>query len=284
MAGRWRRSEDGGTRAVIGAQTADPNGELDGFRGDGAGVPGSLIATRGVSSSSFEISGPSRRRLDGSISTFEPRAPHRGAREPRWPSTPAPITLTALRRRIRRSASPPPSTCPLRDSNAALVSRVDALFANVSAASAALGVAVEAYEGTTIAAYQLAAAGVTDVRRHRRRPLPPPRPPRSPLLALAPALGALAPAAPAAPAGVAAAGSAPPAHAAALATTPARPAARRPAAVATRRPQPCAADGSDDTCSPFAGASWSSAVRRTTSTCTTRRPTASTCGSGSGRA
>ena len=213
-------SEDA-TRAVIGAQTADPNGELDGFRGTVQGYR--VIFTTRVVSSSFEISGPSRRRLDGSISTFNP-APLTASLAAALAVNVSAITLSveAENSSIHVTSA---IDVPLRDSNA-LLSRVDALFANVSAASAVLGVAVEVYQGTTIG-YHCAAAGVTTYTAIAAGPAAPAAAVAA--LALAPALGA-SPAAPAAPAGVAAAGSAPPAHAAALATTPATPAAPTPAA------------------------------------------------------
>ena len=128
---------DGGTLAV-GAQTADPNGELDGFRG--VVQVYHVLMQQGLSSSSFVIA--------GTIDEFEP-VTLTTALSSALEINASTVNLTAEGASIRVTAT---IEVPTRDS-AALVSKIDTLFSNVSAASATLGVAVETYEGTSFTEY-----------------------------------------------------------------------------------------------------------------------------------
>ena len=254
---------DGGHLAV-GAQTADPNGELDGFRG--VVQVYHVVMQQGLSSSSFVIS--------GTIYEFEPVI-LTTALATALEINASTVNLTAEGASIRVTAT---IEVPTRNS-AALVSKIDTLFSNVSAASATLGVAVETYEGTSFTEYMPPPAAPSSPPRP---PQSPPRPPQSPLPPSHPPSPPHPPRPPRPPALPPPAPRRPP--------TPPHPPPRPPQLpwppnpppspsppppppsspppqppnppLPPRNPptQPCAEDGSDDTCSPFAAATWSSAL------------------------
>ena len=165
------------------------------------------------------------------------------------------VNLTAEGASIRVTAT---IEVPTRDS-AALVSKIDTLFSNVSAASATLGVAVETYEGTSFTEYLPPPPAPSSPPRP---PLSPPHPPQSPLPPSHPPSPPHPPRPPRPPALPPPAPRRPP--------TPPHPPPRPPqlpwppksppSPPSPPPAQPCAADGSDDTCSPFEGADWSSAM------------------------
>jgi len=234
---------DGGTLAV-GAQTADPNGELDGFRG--VVQVYHVLMQQGLSSSSFVIA--------GTIDEFEP-VTLTTALSSALEINASTVNLTAEGASIRVTAT---IEVPTRDS-AALVSKIDTLFSNVSAASATLGVAVETYEGTSFTEYLPPPPAPSSPPRP---PLSPPHPPQSPLPPSHPPSPPHPPRPPRPPALPPPAPRRPP--------TPPHPPPRPPqlpwppksppSPPSPPPAQPCAADGSDDTCSPFEGADWSSAM------------------------
>ena len=205
-----------GNSIAVGAQTGDPDYEFDGFRG--VVQTYNAVTEFTTSSASFVIS--------GSVDTFDP-VPLTYTLATALAVNVSAVTLTVEPASIRVTAV----IEVLKRKAAALASTMDALFANVSAASAILGVAVDSYTPAQIV-------------NHSPPPSQPPPPPEAPPV---PPISPRPPSRPPPP---------PP---------PLPPPSPRPPPLPPPPPRPppsvpCAADGSDDVCNPFVDATWSSAV------------------------
>ena len=219
-----------GDTLLVGAQTANPNGyEFDAMQG----VVQLYHAREAVAQvgAGFVISG-NRRRLDAldlapltaTLATTLNVSTNvlSLTTQAQEASTLVTVTVTASRRKVT-----------------SLVAQMDSLFSNVSAASALLGVQVESYAGSSIRSFAPPPPSPTSPPTPPNPPPHPPRPPPRPPHPPPPPSPPFAPRPPAVP---------PPPP-----PSPAKPPHIPPT-------QPCAEDGSDDVCSPFQDATWSSAI------------------------
>ena len=233
-----------GNSIAVGAQTGDNETEFDGFRG--VVQTYNAVTEFTTSSASFVIS--------GSVDTFDP-VPLTYTLATALAVNVSAVTLTVEPASIRVTAV----IEVLKRKAAALASTMDALFANVSAASAILGVAVDSYTPAQIVNHS---PPPSQPPPPPEAPAPPPRPPRSPRPPSRPPSPPRPPRPPRPPALPPPAPRRPPTppHLPPRPPQQPRPPKRPPLPPRSPLAQPCAADGSDDTCSPFEGADWSSAM------------------------